>query len=76
MDYDTAKANIFAYGTVADGWQGHTHEIGFAIVDGKLIMVNEYGCSHYAFNLDAIDNEAEAMIELTRTKYVWDIRAA
>lgn len=48
VSYDDAKAATFATATIPDGFNGHTVDVWYALVDGAVIEGYENGCHHAA----------------------------
>ncbi len=56
--YEQAQQAIFARGTVPDGYFGRTTQVGFALIDGQIMVVAK--CGYYRLGMPAID-EREAL---------------
>ena len=58
MNYQTALDNIFAYGSVPDGYFGGRSNCAFSLVHEVMVAVHSFGC--YRLGLSAI-NDTEAL---------------
>ena len=44
MNYETAKAAVFASGTIKNGYCGDTVDVEFALIGHRVVTVAECGC--------------------------------
>jgi len=59
MNYEEAKAAVFAHGTVPDGYFGKRASVGFALDGKKIVCVAD--CGYFSAGLPDVLNMAEAI---------------
>jgi len=74
LSYETAAQNIFAKGTVPDGYSDRTKAVRFALIDNKVIVVANCGCFNAGLPNAADTHEALWLLQSHPSSVAYDVR--